>query len=481
MLKAATADGNLSVPLCIDAQDRETRILNAKLRVLYQGVFAIPANLVISAIVAYVLHDTFPVTILITWYFATLALAGLRMYLHHCFMNALEQGRGGARWRPYFTAGSCAAGTLWGALCLGLPAYGDTNDYVLLTLVAAGMSAGALATIVAHLPAFILYACAFTLPLAAVSVLHAEPHVAANGVLILFYTGVICMAAKKLNLLVTHTVELQIDNETLNTSLGRVRGERDDARTDKWSTLAQLSHELRTPLNAIIGFSETIQTRIFGPIGNSRYEEYVDHICSSSNHLLQLTTEMLQLSQGEAGKLELAESEIHAGRVVKACVSEVSQIAGAANITLNLRIAPDLPLLRADETKFGQIVRNLLSNAIKFTQANGKVVVEVKSASNGGLVFIVRDTGIGMKPEDIALAMAPFGRIANPLKHKTEGAGLGLPICQRLAEIHQAELHIASKINQGTICTVSFPPSRTIARGHSHALHESIEQAMGAA
>lgn len=474
MLDTVKACGNLPAQLFADVEERKTRILNAKLRVLYQGVFAIPANLVIAAVVAYTLRNSFPDMILIVWYLAIVALSIVRVFLHKHFMHALARGQGGAHWRHYFTAGSFCSGTLWGILCLGLPFYGEANDFVFLTLVTAGMTAGALTTIVSHLPAYFLYAGSFTVPLATVSMLSTEPHVATNGALIMLYTIVICVAAKKLNQIFSRTVELQIDNEALNESLLRMRNERDDARTDKWSTLAQLSHELRTPLNAIIGFSETIRAKIFGPIGNSRYEEYVDHICSSSNHLLQLTTEMLQLSQGEAGKLELTESNIDTGKIVKACAFEASHTAQGAGIQLHLHIAQDLPFLWADETKFGQIVRNLMSNAVKFSRPNGEIAVEAKIANNGAFVFIVRDAGIGMDVGDIALALEPFGRIANPLKHQTEGAGLGLPICKRLSELHGAELHIASQINQGTVCTVIFPPSRTVLPCQKRIQRESI-------
>jgi two-component system cell cycle sensor histidine kinase PleC len=201
---------------------------------------------------------------------------------------------------------------------------------------------------------------------------------------------------------------------------------------------------------------------MFGPLGNVRYKEYAAHVHSSGRHLLTLTEELLLLSQGEAGKLKLDEDHVDLAVVARSCLQILRPAAERGGLRLKILVAPASSCLRADETKMRQIILNLVSNAIKFTRPGGEVSIEIGRSANGGIDLVVRDTGIGMKREDIPLALQPFGRLANPLNHETEGTGLGLPICQRLAELHGATLSIESECGLGTSCTISFPASRRL-------------------
>jgi len=442
---------------------RDDRILAEKLRLLYRGNFAVPANLVIAFVVAYVLRDSFPRFVLVAWLAATAIVAGLRLLLLSRFLRTAESDRCNTCWALRFCFGSFASGLLWGGIALGLPFWGSTNQFVLLTLIGAGMSAGALTTIVAYLPAYLAYAGSFILPLAAALLMQPDGNIAANGGLLFLYLLVIGFAARTLSQSVSRTIEIRVDNEVLRDSLKQALIERDNARTEKWSTLAQLSHELRTPLNAILGFSEAMREQFFGPLGNDRYREYAAHVHSSGQHLLTLAVEILQLSQGEAGKLELNESSVDLAAVVGKCVDDMAPSAHREELTLKGIVAPNLPRVRADDAKIRQMLFYLVDNAIKFTPSHGAVSIEVFPAMDGGIDLVVRDTGIGMKAEDIPLALQPFGRIASPLKHATEGMGLGLPICKRMAELHGAQLVISSEPGKGTVCTISFPASRCIA------------------
>jgi two-component system cell cycle sensor histidine kinase PleC len=169
------------------------------------------------------------------------------------------------------------------------------------------------------------------------------------------------------------------------------------------------------------------------------------------------------LSQGEAGKLELNESAVDLAAVVSKCVEDMTPATRKEELTLKGIVPPRLPLIRADDAKIRQMLFYLVDNAIKFTPSQGAVSIEASPAADGGIDLAVRDTGIGMKEEDIPLALQPFGRIACPLKHQHEGMGLGLPICKRLAELHGAQLVISSEPGKGTACKISFPASRCIA------------------
>ena len=444
------------------AKNRSDRILAEKLRFLYQGVAAVPANLTVACIVALLLRKSYPPEFLDLWLASTLFVAGLRFILHRRFLSAMAQGEVAARWAPYICIGSLISGLLWGALCIALPLWGNAHDYVLLTLVGAGMTAGALTTIVAYLPAFLVYVGTFVVPLAAVSLGNIDPTIAANGGLIALYALVVSFGAKKLSGSVARTIELQVDNEALNNSLREALMERDTARREKWSTLGQLSHELRTPLNAIMGFSETMREEVFGPLGNRRYKEYAGDIYSSGRQLLTLATEIVQLSQGESGELELKEGVVDLSRIVDNCLDVLTPAAKEADLELETSIARSLPSLRADESKIRQVLFNLVNNAVKFTPPGGKIRIHIAQAGNGDIFLIVRDTGIGMTADDIQVALQPFGRVASPLHSNKEGAGLGLPICKRMAELHGGSLLIESTPDEGTVCTVTLPASRVV-------------------
>jgi signal transduction histidine kinase len=444
------------------ADERSERILAEKLRLLYRGNFAVPANLAVAFVVAFLLRDSFPQLVLVAWLVATALVAGLRIQLHRRFLRTVARRCCTECWARYFCIGSFASGLVWGALALGLPIWGGANEYLLLTLIGAGMSAGALTTIVAYLPAYLAYVGSFVFPLAVALLMHPDQHIAATGWLMLLYLLVIGFAARNLSQAVTRTIEIRVDNEVLRDSLKQAQIERDEARTEKWSTLAQLSHELRTPLNAILGFSEAMREQIFGPLGNDRYKDYAAHVHSSGRHLLTLVAEILQLSQGEAGKLVLNESAVDLAAAVGNCVDDMTPAAHEEELTLKGIVPPDLPLIRADDAKVRQMLAYLVDNAIKFTPSHGAVSLEASQAADGGIDLVVRDTGIGMKVGDIPLVLQPFGRIASPLKHGTEGMGLGLPICKRMAELHGAELVIESEPGKGTACKISFPASRRI-------------------
>ena len=139
--------------------------------------------------------------------------------------------------------------------------------------------------------------------------------------------------------------------------------------------------------------------------------------------------------------------------------------AAVGNVRVVKHLAPDLPAIRADARRLKQVLLNLLSNAVKFTPPGGHVELEVRVAEDRGVQFVVRDTGIGMAPQDIPRALEPFAQIENALSRRFEGTGLGLPLSRKLVELHGGTLNVASEIAKGTSVVVHLPPARTLARG----------------
>ncbi|MEJ0062450.1 MAG: ATP-binding protein [Alphaproteobacteria bacterium] len=238
----------------------------------------------------------------------------------------------------------------------------------------------------------------------------------------------------------------------------------DFANRSKSEFLANMSHELRTPLNAIIGFSEIIKNQLFGVEGIPQYVEYAKDIYDSGELLLALINDILDMSKIEAGKRALSETALDVERVIQACVRLVISRAKAANLNLTVNVPKDFPPVRAEERALKQILTNLLTNAVKFTPEEGEVTVGAHIDPQGRMCFAVADTGIGIAPEDIATALAPFGQIESVLSRKTQGTGLGLPLTKALVELHGGELKIESALGKGTTVTVTLPPERVVAR-----------------
>jgi signal transduction histidine kinase len=221
-----------------------------------------------------------------------------------------------------------------------------------------------------------------------------------------------------------------------------------------------MSHELRTPLNAIIGFSEIMMGELFGKMGDDRYRDYAKDVHNSGRHLLELINDILDLSKIEAGKLDLHEDEVDVAHVLTNCERLVRERAQEASVVLCVEVGGTLPRLAADETKLKQILLNLLSNAIKFTPAGGRVTLAAALNGAGELALRVSDTGIGMKEEDIPIALQPFRQIDNQLSRKYAGTGLGLPLTRALVEMHDGRLEITSAPGKGTTVIVVLPAGR---------------------
>ncbi len=236
------------------------------------------------------------------------------------------------------------------------------------------------------------------------------------------------------------------------------------ANAAKSDFLALMSHELRTPLNAIIGFSEILGTEMLGPLGHPRYREYAGDVHGAGRHLLALINDILDLSKAAAGKFDLDCEEIVPADVITECLKLTRGKAHEGGLRLSCDLAPGLPNLIADRLRFKQALLNLCSNAIKFTPPGGHVHVMADQEEDGHFVLTVRDTGIGMSPEQIPVALEPFRQIASPFARQKEGTGLGLALVKSLVECHDGRLEITSALKKGTAVRVVLPPQRCVRR-----------------
>ena len=227
------------------------------------------------------------------------------------------------------------------------------------------------------------------------------------------------------------------------------------ASRHKSDFLANMSHELRTPLNAIIGFSEVLIERMFGEL-NEKQADYMKDIHESGRHLLSLINDILDLSKIEAGRMDLDIAAFDLPSSLANAMTLVRERAQRNGIELGLEVDPALGEFRADERKVKQILLNLLSNAVKFTPQGGRV--EVTATQKGAAVQIaVKDSGIGIAPEDHAAVFEEFKQVGSDYTRKAEGTGLGLALTRRFVELHGGEIRLESQPGKGSTFTFTLP------------------------
>lgn len=249
--------------------------------------------------------------------------------------------------------------------------------------------------------------------------------------------------------------------ERTSSELLEASREAEKASEAKSQFLAAISHELRTPLNAIIGFADLLTAQTLGPIGNERYRRYAQDIRDSGAHLLSMINDILELSRMDADRATLQEEEFHPADVVAEALRMVEPQAHAGRLSLAADIAAGIPRLAADRRLVRQVLVNILANAVRFTPEGGAVSVH-GFVRGGNLCLEVRDTGIGIAPEDIPRALERFSQVDGRLSRKYNGAGLGLPMAKQFMALHGGTLTLSSKLGAGTQVCIAFPPDRLV-------------------
>lgn len=220
--------------------------------------------------------------------------------------------------------------------------------------------------------------------------------------------------------------------------------------------LANMSHELRTPLNAIIGFSEMMQRQLLGPIGTEKYLDYIAGIRESGEHLLDLISDILDMSKIEAGKYDPDIEELNAAKIIRLAIHMMEGRAQESKIKLKIDIDNENLHIFADRRAIMQVLLNLLSNALKFTEASGTVSVICRGQEDS-IKIMVRDNGIGIPANKLQYIMRPFEQAAHSYSRDHEGTGLGLSITKDLVELHGGKIEIDSTVNVGTTVTIQLP------------------------
>jgi len=245
------------------------------------------------------------------------------------------------------------------------------------------------------------------------------------------------------------------DTKKMQSELVRAKMEAEIANKAKSEFLASMSHELRTPLNSIIGFSDMLLTQNFGPL-NEKQLRYVNNISVSGGHLLKLINDILDLSKIEAGKMELHVEKLSISSSVSEVKTLLTPLASKKNIQILNTVDEKLATIKADRTKFKQILYNLMDNAIKFTPEGGHVTVDARIADAGAEITVM-DTGIGISEEEAKKVFQPFTQLENSEIRTQTGTGLGLSLVKKFVEMHEGRIWVESKSGEGSRFVFTIP------------------------
>jgi two-component system cell cycle sensor histidine kinase PleC len=430
------------------------------------GVLAVPLLLVILALFSSLWVPPFAAAL---W--AGLAITANAAVLLVCrrFKHSESAPFNPAQWTMRFVVAETVYGICWSMLSLfSLTSSGQNLEVVMFAMVLVGIAANAVstrtlpaATLVSTLPATLTVS--IDLIMAGGLLNYSLAAVTLGGEIFFVFL------ARQLHASELEGVTHQAEKDTLINELEEARNMSEEARRHaeqaniaKSQFLATMSHELRTPLNAIIGFSEVLKSELLGAHAIPQYKEYAGDIHASGQHLLNLINELLDLSRIEAGKYELNEEAVSLVDVAEDCRRMMQIRAKAKGIELSYNTGNNLPKIWGDERAIRQVVLNLLSNAIKFTPQSGKVALMVTRSGDGGQMISVRDNGPGIPEEEIETVLSSFGQGSLAQKTAEQGAGLGLPIVQKIMELHQGRFDLFSKLRFGTEVIATFPRARVM-------------------
>jgi signal transduction histidine kinase len=246
------------------------------------------------------------------------------------------------------------------------------------------------------------------------------------------------------------------ERDRIQRALDEKNIELENAARVKDQFVANMSHELRTPLNGIIGFAEFLADGKPGTL-NPKQKEYLEDILNSGKHLLQLLNDVLDLAKVQAGKMELNPEKFSLRETIEEVCAVAKPMAKKKGISVEIYIAPELGDITLDRRKFKQVLYNLLSNALKFTGDGGKVQLFAEPRDPHRFKLVVKDTGIGIKPEDLGRLFKEFEQLESDVRRRQEGTGLGLALTRRIVELLGGKIDVESEIDKGSSFTIELP------------------------
>ena len=394
----------------------------------------------------------------ILWTLGALGVLGVRYAIWRVYRRPAVAGRRTYTARRMVIVGNALGGGWWG---IGLPVAIPLDDSALVTFMgvfASGLIAGSMASAAAVPVAFLAFAICLAGPIALVFAAKATVTGVALGAAILVFTGIMIWVALNMARQTREILEMRGARKALIRDLADARDRAEASDLAKSRFLATMSHELRTPLNIILGFAQSIEQRLLGPLGDDRYAEYAGTIRESGEHLLALINDVLDLSRIGAGQYRIEPERVPVGEIVDEVRRGMGDESTRQKVTVFTTVEPDVPDVWADRRALRQILLNLLSNAIKFTPMGGNVQMSAtRDAAGAAVRLVVADTGVGIPSDQRHKVLQPFVQADSDSRRRYQGTGLGLALSKELTELQNGQLHLESQEGEGTTVTVDLP------------------------
>ena len=256
------------------------------------------------------------------------------------------------------------------------------------------------------------------------------------------------------DILTKNEISLNDTNKHLEQRVYQRTKELEKASQAKTEFLSRMSHELRTPMNAILGFSQLLE---LDESLQNNHKKSVNEISFAGQHLLELINEILDLTQIDAGKLDVSLEDTNISKIITDSISTMSSVAQQDNIEIINNIQPGIDyIVKVDPLRFKQVIINLLSNAIKYNRKNGQVFISMAVTNHDAIRILVEDTGHGISKEKQTKLFIPFERL-DFKGNVVEGAGIGLVLCKKLMKLMHGTIGMYSAPEQGSTFYIEFP------------------------
>ena len=427
-----------------------TAIVAEQVRLLYASApGSILSSAVLAAILAVLQSDVIQPGPVFAWSALLVAMVVGRLTVLLFYCRAVNRPSGlmdPRRWLLLFRVGVLAAALVWGLASIVLFPSHDLDHQTFLAFTLAGLSAGAIATLAADHLAATIFLLGVLAPLAVRLLSEGERIPLAMGVMVVLYLALLVANARRF-------CRDIIQRKAVDLALELARHQAEAANRAKAVFLSSMSHELRTPLNAILGFGQLLE------MGENLTEEQLDYareIMQAGTHLLELVSEVLDLSKLDSGKTDLLIEPVNCSVLAESCLLLVTPLAKKQGITIEIGQIGGV-VLCADRVRLKQVVLNLLTNAIKYNRPNGRVWLHAMAGGNQGRMRLaVSDTGYGIAADKLPMLFQPFNRLG--AEHGViEGTGIGLVISQRIVGMMGGEIGVESEEAKGSTFWIELP------------------------
>lgn len=349
--------------------------------------------------------------------------------------------------KPFLISGMLATGIVW-SLIPGLFMEGvDTETFIFISIVIAGMVAATLPALAAYLPAYL----AFAMPLLLVlTYRYYSLGMEANALLTLSYMGAVGVISVTINRLITNSITMDFEQRKLVQEVTAAKEKAEQANVAKSRFLAAASHDLRQPLQALGLILESVRLRTED---QSEIQKLVNQGLVSHDALSELFNALLELSRLESNQLDVNCSHFDLNQMLGSIVNEFKPLAEERGLFLNIQ--GERSTVDTDPVLLGRIVRNLLTNALKFTDSGG-VTIAMKQVGESVEVSVT-DTGIGIAKEEQAKVFDEYHQVSNKARRREEGIGLGLSVVRNMCALLDIEIALESELGKGAAFTLVLP------------------------